>query len=103
MPHSRLGEHLALVALLSFLGASKISGSLKKEIIDDIDTDRKSHFKGICNPNNLDLGMKVKFMSGRCGWRVGVLVAILGNDDGRVCLKGNKFVTRKLYLLFPVR
>ena len=94
--------NLVLAALLGIIYGSKILGPPKKEIFDDIDAERKSHSKGVCNPNNVELGKKVKFRSRRRGWRIGVLMAILGNDEGRVCIREGVYLVRKLYLLFPV-
>ena len=94
--------NLVLAALLGIICGPEISGPLKKEIFDDIDAERKSYPKGVCNPNNVELGKKVKFRSHRRGWRIGVLVAILGNDDGRVRIREGVYLVRKLHLLFPI-
>jgi hypothetical protein len=92
---------LLLTAVLGIIYSSPISNHLKKEIFDDVDAERKSHPKGVCNPNNIELGKKVKFRSRRRGWRIGVLVGILGNDDGRVRIREGVYFVRKLRLLFP--
>ena len=96
-------SQMAMAAFLGFVGASSFSGPLRKEILDDDLRTKNNHPPGVENPNEVELGKWVKYWSRKHGWRSGVLVAILGTQDGRIHLEDNgTFVERKLKLIFPV-